>query len=129
MVQNRKLVQQLDQEIASLAPAVQRVQTLRVTTEAMDKKILFVEDLLRNKDMNLEILKELTTILPPDTYLNLYSYRDGRIQIGGLSGSAYDLMPKLDKSPLLKDVIQRGPISKDSQSGKDRFSFEMNVER
>ena len=79
--------------------------------------------------MNLEILRELTTILPPDTYLNTYSNRDGSIQIGGFSGSPYDLMPKLEKSPLLKDVVQRGSILRDTQTGKDRFSFEMKLEK
>jgi Tfp pilus assembly protein PilN len=129
IVQDRKISRQLDKEIQSLKAPVERVQSLRNGAETMEKRIRSVEDLLRNRDMNLDILKELTAILPPDTYLNSYSNRDGIIQIGGLSGSAYDLMPKLEKSPLLKDVVQRGSINKETQSGKDRFSFEMKLER
>jgi Tfp pilus assembly protein PilN len=129
LVQDRNLSRQLDREIQSLKAPVERVQSLRNGTETLEKRIQSVEGLLRNRDMNLDILKELTTTLPPDTYLNSYSNRDGTIQIGGLSGSAYDLMPKLEKSPLLKDVVQRGSINKEIQSGKDRFSFEMKLER
>jgi Tfp pilus assembly protein PilN len=129
IVQDRKLIRQLDREIQSLKAPVERVQNFRTETEAMEKKLQTVEDLLRNRDMNLEIIKELTAKLPPDTYLNSYSNRDGTIQIGGLSGAAYDLIPQLEKSPLLKDVVQRGSINKETQSGKDRFSFEMKLER
>jgi Tfp pilus assembly protein PilN len=129
MVQDRELARRLDKEIQSLKAPVDKVQALRSGSETMEKTIQSVEGLLRNRDMNLDILKEMTTILPPDTYLNSYSNRDGTIQIGGLSGSAYDLMPKLEKSPLLKDVVQRGSINKETQSGKDRFSFEMKLER
>jgi Tfp pilus assembly protein PilN len=129
MVQDRNLTRRLDQEIQSLQTPVARVQSLRNGAETLEKRIQSVEDLLRNRDMNLEILKEMTAIFPPDTYLNSYTNRDGTIQIGGLSGSAYDLMPKLEKSPLLKDVVQRGSINKETQSGKDRFSFEMKLER
>jgi Tfp pilus assembly protein PilN len=129
MVQDRKLARQLDREIQALKAPVDRVQSLRNGAETLEKRTQSVEGLLRNRDMNLDILKELTATLPPDTYLNSYSNRDGIIQIGGLSGSAYDLMPKLEKSPLLKDVVQRGSINKEVQSGKDRFSFEMKLER
>jgi Tfp pilus assembly protein PilN len=129
IVQNRILSRNLDQQILSLKAPVERAQSYRNQADALEKRIKSVENLLRSRDMNLEILHELTTILPPDTYLNTYSNRDGSIQIGGFSGSPYDLMPKLEKSPLLKDVVQRGSILRDAQTGKDRFSFEMKLEK
>ncbi|MBN1571091.1 MAG: PilN domain-containing protein [Acidobacteria bacterium] len=129
IVQNRKLIHELDRQIQSLTVPVQKVQTLRKQSETMEKRSQSVEALLRSRDMNLEILRELTTILPPDTYLTTYSNRGGTIQIGGQSGSAYDLVSKLEKSPFLKDVVQKGSIFKDAASGKDRFSFEMKLEK
>jgi general secretion pathway protein L len=129
MIQNRWLIRELDRQILSLKVPIERVQALRSQSETLEKRSQAVESLLRGRDMNLEILRELTTILPSDTYLNSYSNRDGAIQIGGYSLSAYDLMPKLEKSPILKDVIQRGTIIKDNPTGKDRFSFEMKLEK
>jgi Tfp pilus assembly protein PilN len=129
VVQDRKLVRELDRQIQALKAPVEKVQSLRSRSESMEKKSQSMENLLHRRDLNLEILKELTTILPADTYLNTYSNRDGVIQIGGQSGSAYDLMPKLEKSPILKDVVQKGSIFKDAASGKDRFSFEMKLEK
>ena len=127
--QNQALVRKLDREIEALKQPVQKVQSLRSEAEELEKRIRILEDRLCNRDMNLEILRELTNLLPPDTYLMTYTYREGVIQMAGVSASAPNLISLLEKSPLLKDVTQRGGIIKDAQTGKDRFSFEAKLER
>jgi len=127
--QNRQLVSMLNQEIKSLNAPVKRVHDLRNQTIALETKIQFVANLVNAKDKNLEILQELTTILPADTFLTSYSNRDGTIQLIGLSGSSSDLIPKLEKSSLLRDVNQKGTIYRDAQTGKDRFTFEAKLEK
>lgn len=129
MIQERIMVRRLDQEISDLKGRVERVQGIRSQVEALEKKISYLEGLFRRGDMNLEIIQELTTLLPPDTFLSLYSNRDGTIQITGSSGSASELISKLERSPLLMSVQQRGTIFKDAQTSKDRFNFEMKLER
>jgi hypothetical protein len=58
-----------------------------------------------------------------------YRYQDGNIQIVGQSGSASDLIQKLENSPLLKDVTPRGTIYKNQQTGKEQFTFDAKLER
>ena len=128
-IQDRALIRKLDEEIDARKAPVARVQSIRNQADDLEKRIQSVEDLLGQRDMNLEVLRELTTILPSDTYLNTYSYQDGTIRIAGLSGSSSDLISKLEDSPLLKDVTMRGPIYKDQRSGKDRFTFEAKLEK
>ena len=127
-VQDRQLLRELDKEISSLKTSVTKVQALRQQTEDLEKEIHAIENLFRKKDVNLEVFQELTTILPEDTYLNNYSYRDGIIQIAGLSDSATDLIPILENSSLLHNVEQRGGIFRDAQTGKDRFSINAELE-
>jgi Tfp pilus assembly protein PilN len=129
MAQNRMLVRELDAVIASKKADVERVQSLRAQSETLEGKIKSFEDLLRKRDMNLEILRELTNILPVDTYLLSYNNRDGTILMVGFSGSYSDLIPNLEKSPLFKDVVPKGTIYKDGQTGKDRFTIEAKLER
>ncbi len=129
IVQDRILSRKLDQEIQALKPRVDKVQAIRAQAQGLEKRINFIEGLLRKRDLNLEVLQELTVILPPDTFLTMYQNDQGTIQISGSSASAPDLIPKLEKSPLIKDVVQRGTIFKDAQNGKDRFTFEAKVER
>lgn len=129
MIQGRILGQELDQEIAALKPRVERVQGLHSQVDQLEKKVSSFEALLRNRDMNLEILQELTSILPADTFLNNYQNQEGSITLTGSSPSAEALIPKLEASPLLKDVVQRGQVFKDAQTGKDHFTFAAKLER
>ncbi|HYK89573.1 MAG TPA: PilN domain-containing protein [Acidobacteriota bacterium] len=129
IIQDRILARKLDQEIQSLRGRVERVQTIRSGTKALQQQIEYVEGIYRKRDMNLEVLRELTTILPQDTFLTMYRNSDGQIQLAGLSSSAPDLIPKLEQSPLIKDVAIQGTIFKDPQTGKDRFNFNAKLER
>jgi Tfp pilus assembly protein PilN len=128
MIQNRILIDKMGRIIASNNAPVEKVRSLRSQSEALEAKVKFVEDLLTKRDMNLEILQELTTILPMDTYLNTYVNRDGIIQLVGLSGSSSDLIQKLDKSPLFKDVAAKAPF-REQQPGKDQFNIEVKLEK
>ncbi len=129
MVQNKRLILKLDKEIQSLQAPVGRIQNLRNQANFLENRIKSFEDLFRKKDMNLEILRELTTILPADTYLSSYQYRDGKITLNGASNSSSDLVSKLDKSPLLKEVVTRGTIFKNQQTGKDVITLEAKLEK
>lgn len=128
-VQERYLVRKLQSETGALRSRVESVQKLRAEMKRLEAETKLTEDLVRRRDMNLEALRELTAILPGDTFLSVYSNKDGTIQISGSSTAAPDLIPKLEKSPLFKDVQQRGQVFRDAQTGKDRFIFEMKLER
>jgi hypothetical protein len=66
--------------------------------------------------------------LPLDTYITSYTYRDGGIQLSGFSGSTSDLIPRLEQSPLLKEVAQKGTTTK-NPNGKYQIFIEMKLER
>jgi Tfp pilus assembly PilM family ATPase/Tfp pilus assembly protein PilN len=129
MAQERMLISRLDQEILALKPAVDRVQVIRTQTETLEKKIVVVEGLLRQRYMNLEVLQELTTALPSDTFLTVYRNKEGAIEVSGSGANVHNLIPPLEKSPLLKEVALRGTVFKDVQTGKDRFNIEAKLER
>jgi Tfp pilus assembly protein PilN len=128
-IQERYLVRKLQNATDALRGRVESVQKLRTEMKRLEAETKFTEDLFKRRDMNLEALRELTAILPSDTFLSVYSNKDGTIQISGSSTAAPDLIPKLEKSPLFKDVQQRGQVFRDAQTGKDRFIFEMKLER
>ncbi len=128
-VQERYLVRKLQRETDTLRGRVESVQKLRAEMKRLEAETKYNQDLLQRRDMNLESLRELTAILPNDTFLSVYSNKDGTIQISGSSAAAPDLIPKLEKSPLFKDVQQRGQVFRDAQTGKDRFIFEMKLEK
>jgi Tfp pilus assembly protein PilN len=128
-VQERYLLRRLQRETDALKGRVESVQKLRADMKKLETETKYNEGLVQRRDMNLEALRELTAILPTDTFLSVYSNKDGTIQISGSSTAAPDLIPKLEKSSLFKDVQQRGQVFRDAQTGKDRFIFEMKLEK
>jgi general secretion pathway protein L len=101
----------------------------RSQSEELEKKIKAIEELLKYRDMNLEVLRELTAKLPDDTYVTTYRYQDGNIQLSGQSTSASDLIPMLLKSPLLKEVAARGNFYKNVATGKEQFNLDAKLGR
>jgi Tfp pilus assembly protein PilN len=129
MVQERILIRELDQQIQSLNPAVERARAVRAQAESLEKQVASVEDLLARRDWNLEILQELTELLPADTYLRTYRNANGALTLLGDSPSPPDLVAKLENSPLLKDVVQVGAVTRSAQTGKDQFQITAKSER
>ncbi|MDR1727341.1 MAG: PilN domain-containing protein [Acidobacteriota bacterium] len=128
-VQNRALLSRLKEENKKLDAPVRQVRALESKERALATEEKVLEGLVNDRDRNLDILKELTTIFPEDTFLTNYSNKNGVIQLVGQSGSSSDLIPQLEKSPLLKDVVQKGGIFKDQATGRDRFTFEARMEK
>ena len=128
-VQNRMLLSQLKEETKKLDTAVRRVRALETEGQTLQAQKKIMEGIVGDRDRNLDILRELTMILPEDTFITSYINRNGVIQMAGQSGSSSDLIPWLEKSPLLKDVVQRGAISRDPATGRDRFTFEARLEK
>jgi hypothetical protein len=97
-----------------------------VKTEDPETKNQSIEDILHRKDRNIEILNELANVISEKAYLNTYVNRDGTIQLVGISTSSYELIPKLSKSPLFKDVVPKAPF-REFAPGKDQFNIEVKL--
>jgi Tfp pilus assembly protein PilN len=130
MIQEQILSRKLDKEIASLQADVDRVRSIKSQSEELEKRIQTLEDVLGKRNKNLEVLQELTSIIPPETYLSAYSMnRDGAINISGIGPAPEALISQLESSPLLKDVKQKGTSYVDPSTGKIRFTFEFKLEK
>jgi Tfp pilus assembly protein PilN len=131
VAQQKILAKTLDQEIAKLEAPVKEVHGLREQAKQMQDRVISVEKIFKTRDMTLEALRELSNVLPMDTYLSSYNYNEqtNTIQIVGISTYSLDLAPMLEKSPLFKDVTQRGAIFKPQPGGKYNFNYEMKLER
>jgi hypothetical protein len=131
VIQERILSRDLDLAINDLKGRVDRVNALKAQLENLEKQAASLEELLSQRDRNLEILRELTALLPSDTYVTNYTNNDCTItvQCQGPPSTSPDVIPKVAKSSLLKDVTPSGVIYKNAQTGKDVFSFTAKCEK
>jgi hypothetical protein len=102
---------------------------VRAQAQSIEKKVDVAEAFRR--DQNLELLRELPGLLPPDTVLNLYRNLDCAITMQGQSppSSLSDLISKLEKSPLLREVVTATATFKNIQTGKDVFTLSAKCEK
>lgn len=74
----------------------------------------------------LGIIKELTEILPDDSWLTYLDYRDGSVTFEGFSGNAPALLMRLENSKLLDDFEFTAPVTSISK-GKEKFRIKSKV--
>jgi len=126
-VKNRKKLALLEVETQKLEGPVRKVRGLEAEGEKLEAQRKLMVELLEDDDRNLDVLKYLTESFPEDTFLSNYTYNNGVITITGESGSFSELSTRLEQSPLLRDVVQRGTISRNAATGRERFQFDARL--
>ena len=77
----------------------------------------------------IEVLAELTRLLPDDTWLLQFQLRDSNITVAGFSASASDLVGVIERSPYFRGATFRSIVAQDVESGLERFQLSAVVER
>ena len=78
--------------------------------------------------MALNIMKELTTILPKTVWLTRTRITEETVEIEGYAGAATEILTKLEQSPLFKKVEFTSPTIRDAKMNLDRFVVKMEIE-
>jgi general secretion pathway protein L len=77
----------------------------------------------------LEIVNEVTRILPDDTWINQLDIKEQEVQIQGQSTSAAALIPSIESSEILQNARFRSPVTKMPGSSTERFHISADVAR
>lgn len=68
-----------------------------------------------------ELIEELTRVLPDDTWLNRLEIRDGEVHFQGFSKAASALVGMVEASALFREARFGSPITRDARTGRERF--------
>jgi Tfp pilus assembly protein PilN len=130
----RSELETLRSEIKKKKPEVEAVERIqRQRTELLSEMAEFAK-ITRGSVSKVQILKELTELLPPSVWIWQYKFAGREIEISGFADSASELIPLLDKSPLFEKVEFLAPVTKerDRRMGVDRererFKIKMRLE-
>jgi len=99
------------------------VQQIRKQIDDASEAASFLQVRKIENGYKIEMLAELTRILPVDTYLDRLSMRAGTTQIQGKSGNAQGLIELINDSPYFDNASFRGPTRLDNRSGKEIFDL------
>jgi general secretion pathway protein L len=132
--QYRDELEAVTAEIKKRRPEVEAVEKLQKQKEAMTREILEFEKIRSGEPSKVEILKELTQLLPGAVWIWNFKYNGREIEISGYADSASELIPLLDKSSLFERVEFLSPVTKERQfkgagdKEKERFKIKVRVE-
>ncbi len=120
-------IRRLDAAVESLRDDTARLRGLSESLRELDRRIKVLEasDGVAAPGP-LDVLKELTRLLPDGTWLTGFEYRDGVVYIDGRSDRASSLILLMERAGLIEDVEFLGKITK-GRDGKERFSIKARV--
>jgi len=123
-----KRVAAVEQEIALREKEVRQIEAMKKEIAALEQETNAIDQFKTARPMTINLLKELTQILPRDTWLNRVHITDAAINIEGYSASAAGLLPKLESSRYFQKVEFASPTFRDARQNADRFVIKMEIE-
>lgn len=126
-VMNHRLLDELQQEVRSVGKVAQEVKSLQEEAEKLSNESSFLVDKKRQDPMMLDMLEELTKLIPDQTSLNGLQYRDRKVTIQGESPAASSLIERIEASPYFKNASFVSPVTKDVANNQERFQISSEV--
>jgi Tfp pilus assembly protein PilN len=122
-------------EIKKRKPEVEAVERLQKQKEEFGKEISTLGKIEMEEVSKIEVLRELTQLLPSAVWIWNFKCTGKEIEISGFADSASDLIPLLDKSPLFEKVEFLAPVTKErmiiagiDMKEKERFKIKARLE-
>lgn len=111
LYQQERHLAELDAAVASARTQALEADRLRAGLDAAIHRERHLADLKRRSPASLDILSEVTRLLPDDTWLASLDMRAGALSMSGFSANASSLIALLEASALLEDVQFRSQVS------------------
>ena len=97
--EEKRYAKTLNQEIAHVEPSVNRAAALDKQIATARKRTELLDELRRRPKADMDALLEMTRIIPPPTWLNLFELNARQIVVGGETDQAAPLLKVIDSSP------------------------------
>ncbi|MGE5700336.1 MAG: PilN domain-containing protein [Deltaproteobacteria bacterium] len=121
-IRTRAEVDRLDARIASLRPAVARVEETLAILGELEGRSFVLREAGSGREEPLLILRHLTERLPQGTWLTGLRVEDRKVEIDGLSPSANEIFPLLSREGQFRNVEFASPITRQADN-VERFQI------
>jgi hypothetical protein len=125
--ESRKYLQSLDRQIAAANPAANRAAAIDKQVDEMRQRIQLLDRLRAQPKADMDVVAELTRILPPPTWVNLMQLSAKQVLVGGETPESAPLIPLLDASKLFEASEFQGSPSR-IPTGGEQFRIKTNRE-
>jgi general secretion pathway protein L len=120
-------VSELEAAIAGVQDEAREVAQIRKQIEDASEAAGFLASRRTATPLAIEVLADVTRILPDDTFLDRLVIGADTVQMQGKSRNAQQLIEKVNESPLLDAAAFRGSTRLDARSGLEIFEVNASV--
>jgi len=120
-------VEELEQAIADVQGEARKVVNIRKQIEDTSEAAGFLATRRTGSPLAIELLADVTRLLPDDTYLDRLVIGEGSVQMQGKSKNAQQLIEKVNTSELLSAAAFRGSTRLDARTGLEIFEVNATV--
>ena len=121
-------LQQISNQIRPKKEEAMKVEALKKEAESLGAEIALINNFKDDRIMTLDIIKELTTILPKTAWVSRVRVTATSVDIEGYAGAATELIPKLEASKYFAKVEFASSTMRDPRMNADRFNIRMEIE-
>lgn len=121
-------LKRLNAQIEQLRVKVADVEKMRMRCGKLEKQIDSLNNLGGSSVPVLNVLRDLSNIIPQSTWVNRFSISGSDVNIEGYAQSASKLITPLEESPIFGDVAFLSAIMK-TRDGKERFRIGLKIKR
>jgi general secretion pathway protein L len=121
------VIHALEAKVELAAGKAELARRLREEVEHLGTGSRFLLEKKQATPLVIEIVNELTHVLPDDTWINRLDIKGEQVQIQGQSSSAAALIPLIESSDNLHNPRFRSPVTKMPRSNTERFHLSMEV--
>ncbi len=122
-----KRLGKISRQIAEMEEDVRKVEALKKEVERLSSEISTINNFKGPELLTLNILKELTSLLPQNAWLTGLRIKEDTLEIDGYAASATELLPALDASAYFNKVEFASPTVRDRVLNSDRFRIRMQI--
>ena len=129
IVQKNKAVDALEAEVQVAAAAAREGNQLRRDLEKMAEASRFLLEKKRSEIMAVQLIDEVSRILPDHTWVSRLDISGTELQIQGQSEASSSLIAIIESSPYFENASFRSPVVQIAGTNADRFHLSANVVR
>jgi len=111
-LEERRYLENLQREIAKLEPRAAKAAGAEQATEATRARVQLLDDFRSRTQADLDLLQELTKLLPPPGWLSALEITRDSVSLSGEAEQAATLLKTLDNSALLRNSEFTMPIAR-----------------
>jgi Tfp pilus assembly protein PilN len=121
-------LQQISSQIGQKKEEAKKVEALKKEAESLGAESALINNFKNDSIMTLDIIKELTAILPRTAWITRIKVTATSVEITGYAAAATELLPKLEASKYFRKVEFASPTMRDAKMNTDRFNIRMELE-